>query len=178
MSPDEKPRFSHASSAAAIAFEAADACEPARDDAPTECSELAAAAADFGELPLPLLRALTMTPIIMMTAQNRRKAFALRERLRRARRRGGTRGTPLPRGGACSGDVTPELTIRLGAGALSSIHNCHPWGGAGHSGEGRQSGGGTQPGGGAGQFGGGLNRYPIPISQPATGVPDSSPPSG
>ena len=52
--------------------------------------------------------------------------------------------------------------VGLGAGAVSSIHSCHPGGGAGHSGEGPQPGAGTQPGGGAGQFGGGLNRYPIP----------------
>ena len=94
MSPDEKPRFWQAFSAAAIAFEAADACEPERDDALAECPELTTAAADFGELPLPLPRALAMTPITKMPAQKRRKAFSLRERLRGARRRGGTCGIP------------------------------------------------------------------------------------
>jgi pimeloyl-ACP methyl ester carboxylesterase len=39
---------------------------------------------------------------------------------------------------------------------------------AGQSGSGAQPGGGTQPGGGAGQLGGGLNLYPITVSQPAT----------
>ena len=38
-----------------------------------------------------------------------------------------------------------------------------------------EPGDGTQPGGGAGQFDGGLNLYPIPISHPATVVSDSSP---
>ena len=65
----------------------------------------------------------------------------------------------LARGGAAPRWLIAEY-------AISSIHSCHPWGGAGHSGEGRQPGDGTQPGGGAGQFGGGLNLYPIPSHSP------------
>jgi hypothetical protein len=73
--------------------------------------------------------------------------------------------------------AAPEPATGPDAGAMSSTHSCQPGGGAGHCGEGRHPGEGTQPGGGAGQFGGGLNRYAIPISQPATAIPDSSPPS-
>ena len=93
-------------------------------------------------------------------------------------RRCGPRARPTRSSGRCSRTSPTERSRPSptpGRQRSSSSLARSTRGGAGHSGEGRQPGKGTQPGGGAGQFGGGLNRYPIPISQPATAAPDSSP---